>query len=61
MVAPLSCFDFRDLAKPDDPIVIDALRSRSIWQIYDLPAEVFLGFGGAVFTDGFRITLRAAA
>ena len=61
MVAPLSCFVFRDLAKPDDPIVIDAPHSRTIWQIYDLPAEVFLDFGAAVFTDGFGITLRAAA
>ena len=61
MVAPLSCFVFRDLAKPDDPIVIDAPHSRAIWQIYDLPAEVFLDFGAAVFADGFGITLRAAA
>ena len=61
MVAPLSRFVFRNLAKPDDPIVIDAPPSRTIWQIYDLPAEVFLGFGIAVFADGFRITLRAAA
>ena len=61
MVEPLFCFVFRDLAKRDDPIVIDATHSRAIWQIYDLPAEVFLGFGDAVFADGFGITLRAAA
>ena len=61
MVAPLSCFVFRDLAKPDDPIVIDAPHGREICQIYDLPAEVFLGFRAAVFADGFEITLRAAA
>ena len=61
MVAPVSCFFFRDLAKPDDPIVIDAPPRRAIWQIYDLPAAVFLGFGAAVFSDGFGITLRAAA
>ena len=61
MVALLSCFVFRDLAKPDDPIVIDAPHSRTIWQIYDLPAEVFLDFGAAVFANGFGITLRAAA
>ena len=61
MITPLSCFVFRDLAKPDDPIVIDAPHSRAILQIYDLPAEVFLDFGAAVFTVGFGITLRAAA
>ena len=61
MVKPLYGFFFRDLAKLDDPIVIDTPDSRAIWQIYDLPAEVFLGFGAAVFADGFRITLRAAA
>ena len=61
MLAPLSCFVFRDLAKPDDPIVINATHSRAIWQIYDLPAEVFLDFGEAVFADDFGITLRAAA
>ena len=61
MGKPLYCFVFRDLAKLDDPIVIDTPDSRAILQIYDLPAEVFLGFGAAVFTDGLRITLRAAA
>ena len=61
MAAPLSCFVFRDLAKPDDPIVTDAPHSRAILQIYDLPAEIFLDFGAAVFTLGFGITLRAAA
>ena len=61
MVVPLSCFVFRDLAKPDDPIVIDAPHSCAIWQIYDLPAEVSLDFGAAVFADGFGITLRATA
>ena len=61
MIAPSSCFVFRDLAKPDDPIVIDAPHGCAILQIYDLPAEVFLDFGAAVFADGFGITLRAAA
>ena len=61
MVAPLSCFAFRDLAKPDHPIVINAQHSHAIWQIYDLPAEVFLDFGAPVFADDFGITLRAAA
>ena len=61
MVESLPGFVFRDLAKPDDPIVIDAPHSHAIWQIYDLPAEIFLGFGAVVFADGFRITLRAAA
>jgi hypothetical protein len=60
MVEQVSCFVFRDLAKPDDPIVIDATHSRAILQIYDLPAEVFLGFGEVVFAVGFGITLRAA-
>ena len=61
MFEPLSCFVFRDLAKPDDPVVIVATHSRAIWQIHDLPTGVFLSFGGAVFADGLGITLRAAA
>ena len=61
MIAPLSCFVFRDLAKPDDPIAIDAPHSRATLQIYDLPAEVFSDFGAAVFNVGFGITLRADA
>ena len=61
MVAPLFCLVFRDLAKPDNPIVINAPHSRAIRQIYDLPDEVFSGFGDVVLVDGFGITLCAAA